>query len=343
MKVAGVYNLSDPKGFATAAAMSLGLETTPTATGGADRPRRRALKFFRRTHGGKSPSPASSPGSRRMRTGALGIIDMSIKPWLGCGVAAAVIVLALPAVAQERNFDIPAQDLSAAISHFGRQSGLQIVAPADVMAGLRSTAVSGRMEARAALSRLIQDAGLEVASDADGVIVLRRAAPGFQGPPAAPAAVEDVVVTAQKRDQRAQEVPIALTAFSGATLERHQLETLRDVSRLTPGLLVSSFNQSRPDHRRARRDQHLQPDRRQQAGRRGRRRPVHPAQQRRDLRALRPQLHPGAEGPAGHPVRSQRHRRRRGAGHRQARLWRSGRLGPSLGRLVRSAPIRRLR
>ena len=181
-----------------------------------------------------------------MGTGALGIIDVSIKPWLGCGVAAAAIVLALPAVAQERNFDIPAQDLSAAISRFGRQAGLQIVAPADVMAGLRSTAVSGRMEARAALSRLIQDAGLEVASDADGVIVLRRAAPGFQGPPAAPAAVEDVVVTAQKRDQRAQEVPIALTAFSGATLERHQLETLRDVSRLTPGLLVSSFNQSSP-------------------------------------------------------------------------------------------------
>ena len=133
-----------------------------------------------------------------MRTGALGIIDMSIKPWLGCGVAAAAIVLALPAVAQERNFDIPAQDLSAAISRFGRQSGLQIVAPADVMAGLRSTAVSGRMEARAALSRLIQDAGLEVASDADGVIVLRRAAPGFQGPPAAPAAVED-----RQRQQRA--------------------------------------------------------------------------------------------------------------------------------------------
>lgn len=33
MKVAGVYNLSDPIGFARAAALSLGLETTPTPTG----------------------------------------------------------------------------------------------------------------------------------------------------------------------------------------------------------------------------------------------------------------------------------------------------------------------
>ena len=33
MKVAGVYNLSDPIGFARAAALSLGLETTPTSTG----------------------------------------------------------------------------------------------------------------------------------------------------------------------------------------------------------------------------------------------------------------------------------------------------------------------
>ncbi|WP_299173993.1 FecR family protein [uncultured Brevundimonas sp.] len=33
MKVAGIYNLSDPAGFARSAALSLGLETTPTPTG----------------------------------------------------------------------------------------------------------------------------------------------------------------------------------------------------------------------------------------------------------------------------------------------------------------------
>lgn len=171
---------------------------------------------------------------------------MSFKPWLGCGVAAAAIVLALPATAQERSFNIPSQDLSAALSRFGRQSGLQIVAPADTPQDVHSTAVEGRMEPRAALRRLIEGAGLEIASDANGVIVLRRAQPGFQGPDASPTAVEDIVVTAQKRDQRAQDVPITLTAFSGAMLERRQLDTLRDVSRLTPGLLVSAFNQSSP-------------------------------------------------------------------------------------------------
>ncbi len=41
-------------------------------------------------------------------------------------------------------------------------------------------------------------------------------------------------------------MPISLTAFSGRAIEAYRLESLRDVSRLTPGLLVSSFNQSSP-------------------------------------------------------------------------------------------------
>ena len=100
------------------------------------------------------------------------------------------------------------------------------------------------MEARAALRRLIAGTGLEIASDSGDTIVLRRA-----GQPALstqPTTLQDVIVTAQKRDEAAQDVPIALTAFSAAAVETYRLESLRDVSRLTPGLLVSAFNQSSP-------------------------------------------------------------------------------------------------
>jgi len=165
------------------------------------------------------------------------------KTMLSCGGAAAVISAAAPAMAQVRSFDIPAQGVDEAISTFGRQSGLQIVAPGGV-SDIRSQTVQGQMETRAALRRLIAGTGLEIASDSGDTIVLRRASQ--PAPSTQPTTLQDVIVTAQKRDEAAQDVPIALTAFSASAVENYRLESLRDVSRLTPGLLVSAFNQSSP-------------------------------------------------------------------------------------------------
>lgn len=52
--------------------------------------------------------------------------------------------------------------------------------------------------------------------------------------------VDDVVVTARKREERLQDVPIAVTAVSGDTLEREQINLVKDVAALTPGLNISS-------------------------------------------------------------------------------------------------------
>lgn len=200
-------------------------------------------------HGGKRAAPHLDPVTGATPGEFRGIQIMSFNYILGCGAAVAVAALALPAAAQERSFNIPTQDLASAISAFGRQSGLQIVAPADHAPGQRSRAVVGRMDARAALRQLIAGSGLEIASDKGDVIVLRRSAESFQAAPAGeiePARLDEIIVTAQKRDERAQSVPIALSAFSADTIERFQLDSLRDVSRLTPGLLVSAFNQSSP-------------------------------------------------------------------------------------------------
>jgi len=52
--------------------------------------------------------------------------------------------------------------------------------------------------------------------------------------------VDDIVVTARKREERLQDVPIAVTAVSGETLEREQINLVKDVAALTPGLNISS-------------------------------------------------------------------------------------------------------
>lgn len=52
-------------------------------------------------------------------------------------------------------------------------------------------------------------------------------------------AVEEVVVTARRRAENIQKVPVAVTAISGATLRRQQVVSEYDLNRLTPSLQLS--------------------------------------------------------------------------------------------------------
>ena len=57
--------------------------------------------------------------------------------------------------------------------------------------------------------------------------------------PPAVAQLEEVVVTARKREEKLQDVPVAITAFSAETLERRGLVTLGDIVRNTPGMQLT--------------------------------------------------------------------------------------------------------
>jgi len=48
-----------------------------------------------------------------------------------------------------------------------------------------------------------------------------------------------IIVTAQKKAQNLQDVPISITAFDGEALEAERLEGVEDIGRLTPGLYVT--------------------------------------------------------------------------------------------------------
>ena len=54
--------------------------------------------------------------------------------------------------------------------------------------------------------------------------------------------IEEVIVTAQKRAQNAQDVPIALTAIDANTIEQAGIETTQDVVLLAPSLTVNEAN-----------------------------------------------------------------------------------------------------
>ncbi|ALR20752.1 MULTISPECIES: TonB-dependent receptor [Sphingobium] len=45
----------------------------------------------------------------------------------------------------------------------------------------------------------------------------------------------DIVVTARRRDERLQDVPVSVSAFSAAALERSTVQTVQDINTITPG------------------------------------------------------------------------------------------------------------
>lgn len=57
---------------------------------------------------------------------------------------------------------------------------------------------------------------------------------------ASPAGLEEVVVTARRREETLQDVPIAVTALSGDALLEQQIYAVKDIASITPGLNINS-------------------------------------------------------------------------------------------------------
>lgn len=61
-------------------------------------------------------------------------------------------------------------------------------------------------------------------------------APGENAKDAAPAEGNDILVTARRRSERLQDVPVAVTAFSAAALENRSIATLDEIAKFTPNI-----------------------------------------------------------------------------------------------------------
>ncbi|CAN5212176.1 TonB-dependent receptor [soil metagenome] len=168
-------------------------------------------------------------------------------------IGAAVSAVASPALAQTVAFNVPSQNVASAVQQLARQAKIQIVISGRVAEGRRSQLVNGAMTIDEAIARMLANTGLAARMTGAGtyVIVANQGAALQEHPVAASedvsdSGISDIVVTAQRRKEGQQDVPISLSAFNGESIRDYRLQSLRDVSRLTPGLLVSSFSVSSP-------------------------------------------------------------------------------------------------
>ena len=158
------------------------------------------------------------------------------------------------AAGPEFQFDIPAESLSQALTDFSAASSQQIIFSEDVVKGRHITGLHGRFTSDAALSMLLAGTDLRAEANASGVLMVqpknvRAALDGAaQDTGASPVSIglETVIVSAQKRAEDAQSVPISMTTLSAKDLDMFRVQNLQDLSRLAPGLLVSTFSEDSP-------------------------------------------------------------------------------------------------
>ena len=167
---------------------------------------------------------------------------------------------------QTHAFDIPAGSLDVALTRFSEQSGVQLVYEPHSAAGITVPAVQGTYNSAEVLRTLITAAGLTWLPVNDSTVALRRG-DGAQVDPtdageaaAAPEAgtpgesttssvemakrggIEEIIVTGQKREERIQDVPIAISAFSMEDLDNQKIEGGFDLLRGVPNVTFSKTN-----------------------------------------------------------------------------------------------------
>ena len=185
------------------------------------------------------------------------------------------------AAAQRYEIDIPALRVDAALKALARQTEAQLLFPYDLVKTIQANPVSGRYTLHEALELLLRDTGLSSSLTKGGVITISAAPATAQrdgngnmmgkkkmsllgsiaalvgvviGPHMVRADQADtadqgaklgeIIVTAQKREQRLQDVPVPVAAISAAALVDSGQLRLQDFSSSVPGLVVQPGAQS---------------------------------------------------------------------------------------------------
>jgi iron complex outermembrane recepter protein len=153
---------------------------------------------------------------------------------------------------------IPAQSLSQALVELSRQTGLQFVYVSELASGRTSSGAPAGLSASAALARLLDGTGLgfEILNERTVRLFALVAAPPAAAlpvaavpmevsPDAAPRAMlEEILVSATKRELPLQAVPISADVLTAGLMEKRGVKNVGDIAARTPGVefdAVSSF------------------------------------------------------------------------------------------------------
>jgi len=167
--------------------------------------------------------------------------------------------------------DISATHLADALTQLSEQTGIQVLFSYSLVDGKKAHEVRGNYRLQKALDTLLRGTGLSGSLSNKGVILIALQRPveiskkrkvnmnlkksaiaaalisifgvsqgvTAQTEEASPRGIEEIIVTAQKRSQNLQEVPISITALRGEDIQNKGVENIVDLGQITPGLHVT--------------------------------------------------------------------------------------------------------
>ena len=171
--------------------------------------------------------------------------------------------------AAEVYFSIPETSADNGLKLYVEQAGRQILFPYDLVSRYSTNALRGSYNVDEALQILLANTGLEAVSSETGTLIIRTpgeekemsvkkktifsgvaaflatafvASPGLVQAQQADAAalLEEIVVTAQKREQNLQDIGISITVFGKEQLRELNLNNSNELVYLTPGLTLGN-------------------------------------------------------------------------------------------------------
>jgi len=135
--------------------------------------------------------------------------------------------------------DIPARPLAEALATFARQTGLQLIYVSGIVRNRRSHAAPAGLSADEALARLLQGTGLRFEYlTPHSIRILAAVAASRETTTNAPARdeLQEVLVTANRREEDLQDVPITIHVLTGDMLAKLNATTFDDFLTYLPGV-----------------------------------------------------------------------------------------------------------
>jgi iron complex outermembrane receptor protein len=179
------------------------------------------------------------------------------------------------AAPKEFDFDIPRQRADVSLTQFAEQADQTLIFPYDDVRTETANRLVGRYPVDVAVTRLLAGTGLQPVFNEQGALTaitksdaligeqgmnvknktgFGAALAAIFGAPLANAqapqelVIDEIVVTAQIREENFQDIPVTGTIFGAAMLENNRLFEIDDIARFTPGFASSYFNNSSPSY-----------------------------------------------------------------------------------------------
>jgi len=134
--------------------------------------------------------------------------------------------------------NIPAQSLARALEAFANQTGLQLVYVSGVVRGQKSHATSAGESTQDALARLLQGTGLtfEFLTSQTVRILAAPQSPKTTENTSSDDQLPEVIVTANRREENLQNVPMTIQVLTGETLAKLNASTFDDFVKYLPAV-----------------------------------------------------------------------------------------------------------